>query len=795
MTVGLVVAGHSRPLARAAAALASEMTPGRPVPIEVAAGLDEETFGTDAVAISEAITAADDGDGVVVLMDLGSAVLSAETALELLDEPLRERVLLCPAPLVEGLVAAAVTAGAGGTREEVAAEALAGLAGKEAHFGTAGEEPSRTGEGVSAVVRVVNEHGLHARPAARLVGELRRFDALVELRNENTGSGWVPASSLTRVATLGALRGHELAVRASGRQAQEAVDRFVELAGDAFGETQDHVNHSRPEPTLHRGSPTGNYPADGGSLPKPCGQPENVDNPPTPGRSASTLRAAPSSPGIAIGPAVRLSQPALHIPDEPSMGSEAEQHRLTDALTTARHEIGKLSGDIFEAHLMLLEDADLLDEARAAIDKGTTAPEAWRDTTNRVAAEFDALPDPYLRARADDVRAVSDQVLRALLGVPAATVDGEGILMATDLTPAQAAALDPVRIAGVVLRNGSPTSHAAILLRTRGIPAVIGDIPEGALIALDGSTGDVAVDPAPDVLEDFRSRAERHKKLSDEARTKAAQPAMTRNGVTIHVGANIGSVAEARAAADNGADLAGLVRTEFLFLDRDTAPDADEQEAVYLAIADALGGRRITLRTLDAGSDKPLRYLPAPSEANPFLGVRGIRHSLVHRSMFTEQLRAIVRVARRTPVSVMFPMVTTPDEVVEARRMLDEVGDLPPDLRVGMMVEVPAAALRAADFTPYVDFFSIGTNDLTQYTLAAERGNADLLDLTSGLDPAVEQLIEGVCRAAGPQKTVAVCGELAGDGTVVPRLLAAGVRELSVAPALVPVTKQAVRAT
>ncbi|MBU2664082.1 phosphoenolpyruvate--protein phosphotransferase [Actinoplanes bogorensis] len=762
MTVGLVVVCHSRPLARAAAALASEMTPG--VTVEVAAGLDETTFGTDAVAISEALVAADSGDGVVVLMDLGSAVLSAETALEFLDDDQRARVLLCPAPLVEGLVAAVVTAASGASRAEVAAEAMSGLAGKQSHFGASVQDPvpSGTESGApDAVVTVTNPHGLHARPAARLVGAMRVFDARVELRNVTTDSAWVSASSLTRVATLGALQGHELAVRASGAQAQAAVDGFVALAAGAFGEA-------------------------------------------TPGVAIGPSRGSGSSPGVAIGPAMRLHEPKLDIPDEPSQGAEAELARLDEAMQATRQEISQIPGEIFEAHLLLLDDDELLGGARARIERGATAPAAWQAATDAVAGEFDALDDPYLRGRAADVRAVGAQVLRELLGVTASTVpvtaDGV-VLIAADLTPAEAAGLDPARIEGVVLAGGSPTSHAAILTRTRGIPAVVGagphvlEVAEGTLVAMDGGTGEVEADPPAERLAELRARAAAQAVARDQARALASRPAVTRDGVTVEVGANVGSVDEARTAAANGADLAGLVRTEFLFLDRDRAPDADEQESVYLRIAEALGGRRITLRTLDAGSDKPLPYLPAPGEANPFLGVRGIRHSLAHRAMFAEQLRAIVRVARRTPVSIMFPMVTVVGELLEARRMLDEAigGETPDGLLVGMMVEVPAAALRARDFVPYVDFFSIGTNDLTQYTLAAERGNADLRALTEGLDPAVEQLIRAVGEAAGERVVVSVCGELAAASAVVPRLLAAGVRELSVAPSLVPDVKQTVR--
>ena len=401
------------------------------------------------------------------------------------------------------------------------------------------------------------------------------------------------------------------------------------------------------------------------------------------------------------------------------------------------------------------------------------------------------------------MRAVAQQVLRALLGVHAPAPTGDGVLIAADLTPAEAAVLDPARIAGVALASGSATSHAAILMRTRGIPAVVGagpqllDVPAGTTIALDGATGEVVVDPPAAMLDEFRRKADSQRERRTEALSRAEAPAVTTAGVSVLVGANIGSVEEARAASANGADLAGLVRTEFLFLDREAAPDVDEQVAVYRGIAEALGGRRVTLRTLDAGSDKPLPYLPPPSEANPFLGVRGLRHSLAHPDMFADQLLAIVRVARETPVSIMFPMVTTVDELRAARRMLDEVlaaEGRPKDLQVGMMVEVPAAALRASTFTPYVDFFSIGTNDLTQYTLAAERGNAALANLSRGLDPAVALLVDEVCRAAGDTILVAVCGEVAADETAVPRLIGAGVRELSVAPPSVPLVKQAVRA-
>ena len=786
--VGLVAVCHSRALARAAAALAAEMLHGRPVPIEIAAGLDDTTFGTDAVAIAAAITAADRGDGVVVLMDLGSAVLSAELALELLDEGPRDRVVLCPAPFVEGLVAAAVVAAAGADRREVADEALAALAGKQSQLAAppaADADPaSGTPAGVSATITVTNHHGLHARPAARLVAQLREYDADVEMRNRSTESPWVHASSFSRVATLGALRGHKIEVRASGPQAREAIDQVVALAARAF----DEAATAEPAATVTR-----------------------VET------GAPVLVGQPASPGIGIGPAWQSRPAAPDLPDLPSRGQAAESRRLEDALAAVRRDLqriragtardaGETPAAIFDAHLMLLADTELLADVRDRLAHGLPAPQAWSAATDRIAAEFEALPDPYLKARAADVRAVAEQVLRALLGLPGAALPAAGVLIAADLTPAETAGLDPDQVAGVLLAFGSRTSHAAILARTRGIPAVVGlgtavlDVPAGTQVAIDGGTGEVVVAPPEPVLARFRARDAEQKSHRERARALASTPAATRDGVPIAVGANVGSPADARAAAEHGADLAGLVRTEFLFLGRDTAPPADEQEAAYREIAEALRGRRITLRTLDVGGDKPLRYLPTAAEENPFLGVRGLRHSLEHPLLLAEQLLAIVRVARDVPVSVMFPMVSTVPEVIRARQVLDDAiaragGGPPTGLRVGIMMEVPAAALKTAAFAPYVDFVSIGTNDLTQYALAAERGNAALAALADGTDPGVLRLIDAVCRGAGDRVAVAVCGELAGDETAVPLLAGFGVRELSVAPRSVPTVKEAVRAT
>ena len=276
----------------------------------------------------------------------------------------------------------------------------------------------------------------------------------------------------------------------------------------------------------------------------------------------------------------------------------------------------------------------------------------------------------------------------------------------------------------------------------------------------------------------------------------AEEPAVSRDGTSVVVAANLGSVTDARAALAAGADGAGLVRTEFLFLDRSTAPDIEEQQGVYAAIAEAMDGRRITLRTLDVGGDKPLSYLPMPVEANPFLGQRGIRLSLDNRDLLRDQMAAICHTARRFPTSIMIPMVSTPAEMIEARQVLTEAAGpsgLPEGLHIGTMIEVPSAALKIEAFLPYVDFVSIGTNDLTQYTLAAERGNGAVAALSDALDPGVLQLIDQVCRVARGRIDVAVCGEAASDELAIPVLIGLGVRELSVSPPAVPRVKAAIR--
>ncbi|WP_203217829.1 phosphoenolpyruvate--protein phosphotransferase [Nocardia terpenica] len=770
--IGIVVVSHSRSLAQAAVALAAEMVHGQEVRIEVAAGLDEHTFGTDAVAVAEAIGAADTGDGVLVLMDLGSAVLSAELALELMDSP--HEVRLSAAPIIEGLIAAAVSAAGGADLGEAAAEAENALLGKRTQLGAEQEQaaeppPESHGDRIAAHFVVTNPHGLHARPAARLVGELRGLDAEVRVRNRTTDSSPVSGRSLSRIAALGILAGHEVDITATGPDAPTAVDRVLALAAREFDEAG-------------------------------AGETAGIAS-----GAASRSGPFPASVGIGIGPARHLHAAEFELPEHPSGSPEAEQERLDGAMALARNAIqessargGPAEAEIFQAHLLLLDDEDLREAVRRRIADGQAGATAWAHEWSAAATALEQLPDEYQRARAADVRAVRDQVLAALLGAEAETIDGSGILVAADLTPAQAANLDPGVVAGIVLAQGSPTAHSAILARTRGIPAVVGagptvlDIAEGVTVALDGATGRLAIDPDPAVLAEFTMRAAEQRERGEAAAAAAHQPAVTMDGGIVPVAANVGSLADATAAMRAGADLSGLVRTEFLFLGRDHAPSVDEQEQMYRQLAEAFDGRRIVLRTLDVGGDKPLPYIAQPREANPFLGLRGLRLALAYPDLLRDQLRAIVRVAADHPVSVMFPMVTTVDEVRAARGILDEVIPHGVSLDVGIMVEVPAAAAKTTVLAEHVDFFSIGTNDLTQYAAAVERGNDTVAPLADPLDPGVLRLIDLVCRGAGATP-VAVCGELAADPLAIPLLLGMGVTELSVAPPAVAATKAAVR--
>ena len=805
MSVGLVIVSHSAKLAEGVAELAREMG-GEDVAIEAAGGMADPpgAMGTDAMVVMEALERASSGDGVLVLMDLGSALMSAEMAVEMAGDDVR--VVLASAPLVEGAVAAAAAARVGSGLDEVAAEARGALRAKAEQLGDgepAGDAavsvPAAAGADAEELRIVVgNRLGLHARPAARFVGAAAGADATVEVTNETSGKGPVSARSLTALATLGVKQGHEILVRASGPEARRALDAIQALADDNFGDDDG------PD----QGAAAGNGAAAAAPPPPPA----------APAEPGGPLRGLPVAPGIAIGPAQRLRAPEPEVSGAPAGDPADEWRALEQARDAARADVraargavasgpGEAEAAIFDAHLLLLDDDALLDPARRAIEAdGRNASQAWAAAVQAAAAAYEGADDDYLRERAADVHDVGRRVLGHLAGTGGggATLAAAGVLVAEDLTPGQTAALDRDLVRGIATARGSATSHAAILARAFGIPAVVGigdallETADGTSLVLDGDAGTVTVDPGADALAAAEARRAEERRVAAKRRERAAEPARTRDGRRIEVAANLGAVAETAGVVAEGAEGVGLLRTEFLFLGREDAPGEDEQYAALAEVATGLAGRPLVIRTLDVGADKPLPFLAQDPEVNPFLGRRGIRLALARPDIMRTQLRAILRVAaEHDNVKVMFPMVAALGELRAARAILDEERaalGIDPPLEVGIMVEVPAVAVAAERFAREADFFSIGTNDLAQYTVAAERGNEHVAELATGPVPAVLALVEAVVRGArAHDRWVGVCGELAGDPLAAALLVGLGVTELSMAAPRIPDVKAALR--
>ncbi len=809
--INIVVISHSAEVAAGVKELAEQMTQGR-VKVFAAGGLDSETLGTNVETILQALIDADNPDGTLVLMDLGSAILSAETALELLPPEMRPRVRFCSAPLVEGAIAAGVQASLGSDLEMVHHEAMRALEPKVEHLGESfplrTSEPARLPaeslQGESVTLTLMNAHGLHARPAARLVQTAAAFAADVTVADLTNGKGPVSALSLNRLATLGAGRGHQIYIEAAGPQATAALAAIQTLVEGKFGEDVVEI------PSLPDVLPA-----------VPWGD-ERTDIAPL---AAGMIQAVPVAEGYALAPSARLKPPQLVIPPHQTENPEGDWLALQRALDTARQRIqtcrsriaaqmGEAKAEIFDAHLLILQDPELLVGVRRQIfDHKMNAAQAWDSGIREVAAAYEALADAYLQRRAQDVTDVGDQVLLALMGQAEGevTFDHAVILLAQELTPTQIARLDLNKVLGLATIQGGPMSHSAIMARSMGIPALTGlpqtllDMNEGTPLALDGFAGRLWISPDDDVRSWLVERridwlAQKQRLL--ETSRGLGGPAATLDGQAIEVAANVGGLAEAEAAFQNGADGIGVLRTEFLFLRRSTPPDEQTQVDALASIFARMGGRPVIVRTLDVGGDKSLPYIDLPVEANPYLGVRAIRLSQRRPDLLLVQLRAVLRAGSHGLAKIMFPMIANLDEVQFGKALLEQAhAELESEglehawpVEVGIMVETPAAALLAQVLAPFVDFFSAGTNDLTQYTLAAERGNPELISYSDALHPAVLQLLRQVVKAAQPHgKWVGVCGELAGDPVAIPVLVGLGVRELSINPGSVPKAKEVIR--
>jgi phosphoenolpyruvate-protein phosphotransferase len=540
---------------------------------------------------------------------------------------------------------------------------------------------------------------------------------------------------------------------------------------------------------------------------------------------STRLTGRAAAPGAAIAPAfVVAPQPVLTgLPAAASGAPEEELARLLGALERAEGELrelartvaasaGEAEGEIFEAHAEFAADPELTRLTSEAVGAGVSAERAVVDAFDTFRELLAASASEYLAARAADLDDVRDRVVKILLGI--STVgdrpDRRSVIVAHELTPSQTASIPVDAIAGIVTETGSPTSHAAILARALGVPAVVGC--EGLLaaaragvdVAIDGRAGEAIVDPGPSEREAIVRRHDEEERRREALGVLRDEPGSTADGHRVELAANIGSIDHIPAAVEAGGEGSGLVRTEFLFLGRVTAPTVEEQTKVYADILRGFPGHRVVFRTLDVGADKPLPFVDREPEENPALGLRGIRLSLRRPELFRDQLRALLHSAAEVAgeeagrLAIMFPLVATAAELRKAREILGSVADEEAvdasDIEVGVMIEVPSGALGAARLAPHADFFSIGTNDLLQYLFAVDRLNGAVADIGDVLEPDVLELIGRVVGAAHAHGAwVGVCGEAAGDPTVAAALVGLGVDELSMSRVAIPEVKDALR--
>jgi multiphosphoryl transfer protein len=623
--------------------------------------------------------------------------------------------------------------------------------------------------------RVPFDHGLHVRPAALIAAALRPFAAEVTIVSRGRSAN---ARSTVALMALGVHCGETIDVRAMGADAAGAVEALESVLAPEL------------PPALQ-------------SAPAPA---------PVKTERAGRIEGVIASRGVAVGTAVRFAQPEL--PVEETGGSAASEgavlHNalafLTDHLESRSREADGSRQELLLAHVELVRDPELAVQANEWVRRGKSAAYAWRQATRAMMQALAALDDERMRERAADLRDLENQVLRVLRGEPPVAsrdLPPDAILLADDLLPSQFIALDAARIAGICLARGGATSHVAILAASGGIPTLVAagagilEVADATPLVLDAEHGWVDIDPPAAELEAAAKAAAQRAAERAADLAAAHDPAVTIDGVRVTVNANVGSLAEARAAMENGAEGCGLLRTEFLFLDRREAPSEDEQYSEYEGIATVFSGRAVSVRTLDIGGDKPIAYLPMPREDNPALGLRGVRTSLWRPDLLRTQLRAVMRVLPPGQCRILLPMVNDLEELQSVRDLAIEcaremaIGKPP---AIGVMIETPSAALLAGSLAQHADFLSIGTNDLSQYALAIDRGHAELARKLDALHPAVLRLIAAVVEGArASAKTVSVCGAMGSDVDALPILIGLGVHEISATPASIPRLKRMVR--
>nr|WP_297461519.1 phosphoenolpyruvate--protein phosphotransferase [uncultured Halomonas sp.] len=663
-----------------------------------------------------------------------------------------------------------------------AATVLARLAGESASAET-------------ARARVLNAHGLHARPAKQLVHVARSQGLPIKVRLLEGSAEAVSAASLTKVIGLGARRGQTLVFSAEGAGAGEALQALIDAVRDGLGEKVAAFDAQRDEVTVNERAPTLE---------------------PLPADTAHMAVAA--APGLAIAPVFVMRTPRFDYPErardltgERSGDAKAQRARLDRALRDAteqldaliRHAKGGEVSQILSIHEEMLDDPELREAAHEGIDEGLSAEAAWWRGIDTAARAQEMLADRLLAERAADLRDVGRRVVGLLCGIELPTPPDEPyILVMDDVGPSDVARLDTAKVRGLLTARGGATSHSAILARALGIAAVVGagerimTLENGSELILDGERGRVIPAPSKERRERAELRLKEHQARMKQAYAARFEPGQTQDGHRVEVAANLGNTAHAADAVEQGAEGVGLLRTEFVFMAHAEAPDLDTQIGEYREAIEALDGRPLVARTLDVGGDKPLPYWPLPQEDNPFLGLRGIRLALTRPEILETQLRALLIAASDKPLRIMLPMVKDIGEFRAAKAIVERLQQeiQAPDVQLGVMIEIPSSALLAPSLADEVDFFSIGTNDLTQYTLAIDRGHAELSAQSDGLHPAVLRLIQMTVEAAHAKgKWVGVCGELASDPQAIPVLVGLGVDELSVSLRQVPMVKARLR--
>jgi len=653
----------------------------------------------------------------------------------------------------------------------------------------------------SATLTLSHPGGLHARPAGRAREAIRGLKAQVEIRYAGRRAA---IDSVLGLLTLGAGEGASVEIVAQGEDARAALDAVVaELERVAPGEIEAGAAASSTAASTHSSS-------------RPALAAAHSQANTEPSSPADTLTGVCAGPGIGVGKLVFWGNDEIAPPESASGTIEQEHARLNQALAQVDADLHRTvdaasqrgaAGEvgIFTVHRLMLEDSVLLEAARDLIGRGKSAGYAWRETIHAQVAVLAGVGDALLAERTSDLRDLEKRVLRALGhgGAQRRELPAEAVLAADEFTPSDFSELDQSRVTALVMARGGATSHAAIIARQLGIPALVavGDavlkLVEGSTVIVDASTCRLAYAPDAAALDAARAERRRLDELRAFNRQTSQLAATTQDGRAIEVAANIATLADASTAVENGADAVGLLRTELLFIHRTQAPSVAEHTQSYQTITDALAGRTAIIRTLDVGGDKEVDYLTLPPEPNPALGLRGIRLARIHPNLLDDQLRGLLAVKPFGRVRILLPMVTDAGELIGLRARIDQMAQeagRTSAIEVGVMIEVPSAALLADQLAQHADFLSIGTNDLTQYTLAIDRCQPELAALADGLHPAVLRLI--AMTAAGAEKHgkwLGVCGALAGDPLAVPLLVGLGVTELSVDPVSVPGIKARVR--